>query len=80
MLGQDSVAGDQPHVVADANLVLDGAGVADRVTVVPGDCFETVPPGEPTPTSSFGYCTPGWMTRQCGSFATSERRWRLTLA
>ena len=34
---------DQPQVVAGAGAVLDGAGVADRVTIVPGDFFEAVP-------------------------------------
>jgi O-methyltransferase domain/Dimerisation domain len=36
---------DQPHVVADAGGVLREAGVADRVTVVPGDFFAGVPRG-----------------------------------
>ncbi|HYH29264.1 MAG TPA: methyltransferase [Pseudonocardia sp.] len=36
---------DQPHVVAGADPVLRGAGVADRVTVLPGDFFAYVPPG-----------------------------------
>ena len=36
---------DQPHVVAGASRVLAGAGVADRVDVVGGDFFESVPTG-----------------------------------
>ena len=36
---------DQPHVVAGASSVLAGAGVADRVDVVGGDFFESVPTG-----------------------------------
>ena len=36
---------DQPHVVAGASSVLAGAGVADRVDVVGGDFFESVPAG-----------------------------------
>jgi len=36
---------DQPHVVADADPVLRDAGVAERVTVVPGDFFTDVPEG-----------------------------------
>ncbi len=34
---------DQPHVVAGADRVLRGAGVADRVTIVPGDFFAEIP-------------------------------------
>jgi len=34
---------DQPHVVADAGQVLEGAGVLDRCTIVPGNFFEEVP-------------------------------------
>lgn len=36
---------DLPHVVADAGPALSRAGVAERVTVVPGDFFEGVPAG-----------------------------------
>jgi SAM-dependent methyltransferase len=36
---------DQPHVIADADVVLRAAGVADRVTAVPGDFFDGVPEG-----------------------------------
>jgi hypothetical protein len=36
---------DQPHVVADAALVLEAAGVADRCVIVGGSFFERVPPG-----------------------------------
>jgi O-methyltransferase domain/Dimerisation domain len=36
---------DQPQVVAGADAVLRAAAVADRVSVVPGDFFEEVPPG-----------------------------------
>jgi hypothetical protein len=36
---------DQPAVVAAAGPVLDEAGVADRVTVVPGDLFTEIPRG-----------------------------------
>jgi hypothetical protein len=36
---------DQPHVVAGSHAVLEGAGVADRCEVVPGDFFESVPEG-----------------------------------
>jgi hypothetical protein len=36
---------DQPHVVTAAGPVLDEAGVADRVTVVPGDLFAEIPHG-----------------------------------
>jgi hypothetical protein len=36
---------DLPAVVAKAEVTLRGAGVADRVTVVPGDFFASVPAG-----------------------------------
>jgi hypothetical protein len=36
---------DQPHVVASAGPVLRGAGVADRVTIAPGDFFQEIPRG-----------------------------------
>jgi hypothetical protein len=36
---------DQPQVVADADHVLRDAGVADRVSVVPGDFFVEIPAG-----------------------------------
>lgn len=36
---------DQPHVVANADVVLGAAGVADRATVVAGDFFDGVPEG-----------------------------------
>ena len=36
---------DQPHVVAAAGAILDGAGVADRVRIEAGSFFERVPPG-----------------------------------
>ncbi len=36
---------DLPSVVAGAATTLDQAGVGDRVTVEPGDFFESVPPG-----------------------------------
>jgi hypothetical protein len=36
---------DRPHVVADAPALLRERGVADRVTIVPGNFFESVPPG-----------------------------------
>jgi hypothetical protein len=35
---------DQPHVVAGAGPLLDGAGVADRCEVIGGDMFVSVPP------------------------------------
>jgi hypothetical protein len=36
---------DQPHVIANADVVLRDAGVADRATAVPGDFFDGVPGG-----------------------------------
>ena len=36
---------DQPYVIANADVVLRAAGVADRATAVPGDFFEGVPEG-----------------------------------
>ena len=36
---------DQPHVVADAPALLRAAGVADRVTIVEGSFFQSVPEG-----------------------------------
>jgi O-methyltransferase domain/Dimerisation domain len=36
---------DQPHVVANAHVVLGGAGVADRCRIVPGSFFDDVPSG-----------------------------------
>jgi SAM-dependent methyltransferase len=36
---------DQPHVIANADVVLRAAGVADRATAVPGDFFDVVPAG-----------------------------------
>ena len=48
LAANDSARGilfDQPHVVAEADAVLRSAGVAERVTVVPGDFFTHVPEG-----------------------------------
>lgn len=36
---------DQPHVVTNAQAVLEAAGVADRCEIVAGDFFESVPAG-----------------------------------
>ena len=36
---------DRPHVVRDAPALLKARGVADRVTIEPGDFFERVPAG-----------------------------------
>ncbi|HKZ97944.1 MAG TPA: methyltransferase, partial [Hyphomicrobiaceae bacterium] len=36
---------DQPHVVANAGLVVQAAGVADRCEITGGNFFETVPAG-----------------------------------
>ncbi len=36
---------DRPHVVGDAPALLEARGVADRVTIEPGDFFERVPAG-----------------------------------
>jgi hypothetical protein len=41
--GTRGILFDQPHVVANAGSVLEQAGVADRVQVVPGSFFESVP-------------------------------------
>lgn len=43
--GMTGVLADQPHTVAEAKEVLDGSGLADRVTVVPTDFFVEVPSG-----------------------------------
>ncbi|MFD9963236.1 methyltransferase [Amycolatopsis sp. NPDC058986] len=43
--GSTGVLADQPHTVAEATEVLEKAGVADRVTVVPTDFFVEVPAG-----------------------------------
>jgi hypothetical protein len=43
--GTRGILFDRAHVVANADVVLRGAGVADRATVVPGDFFDEVPEG-----------------------------------
>jgi multifunctional cyclase/dehydratase/O-methyltransferase len=43
--GCTGVLADQPHTVADAKEVLESAGVADRVDIVPTDFFAEVPAG-----------------------------------
>jgi len=36
---------DQPHVVLGADLIMAEAGVRDRCEIIPGDIFESIPPG-----------------------------------
>ena len=43
--GPRGVLYDRPHVVRDASALLAARGVADRVTIEPGDFFERVPAG-----------------------------------
>ena len=43
--GSRGILFDQAHVVANAEVVLRDAGVADRAAVVPGDFFDRVPEG-----------------------------------
>jgi hypothetical protein len=43
--GSRGVLFDRPHVVGDAPALLKARGVEDRVTIEPGDFFETVPSG-----------------------------------
>lgn len=43
--GCTGVLADQPHTVADAEMTLETAGVADRVTIAPTDFFVEVPAG-----------------------------------
>jgi O-methyltransferase domain/Dimerisation domain len=43
--GVRGVLFDRPHVVADATALLKARGVADRVTIEPGDFFKEVPTG-----------------------------------
>jgi SAM-dependent methyltransferase len=43
--GPRGILFDQPHVVAGANEQLDRAGLTDRVDIISGDFFESVPAG-----------------------------------
>jgi hypothetical protein len=43
--GLRGVLYDRPHVVRDAPALLKARGVAERVTIEPGDFFESVPAG-----------------------------------
>ncbi len=43
--GPRGVLFDRPHVVSDAPALLEARGVEERVTIVAGDFFETVPAG-----------------------------------
>ena len=43
--GPRGILFDRPHVVKDAPALLDAKGVSDRVTIEPGDFFESVPAG-----------------------------------
>ena len=43
--GPRGILFDRPHVVKDAPALLDAKGVSDRVTIEPGDFFESVPTG-----------------------------------
>jgi hypothetical protein len=43
--GSRGVLFDRPHVVRDAPALLKARGVEERVTIEPGDFFETVPAG-----------------------------------
>jgi O-methyltransferase domain/Dimerisation domain len=43
--GPRGILFDRPHVVKDAPSLLTASGVNDRVTIVPGDFFLSVPPG-----------------------------------
>lgn len=43
--GPRGILFDRPHVVSDASRLLKARGVEERVTIEPGDFFETVPAG-----------------------------------
>jgi O-methyltransferase/methyltransferase family protein len=43
--GPRGILFDRPHVVNDARTLLTARGVSDRVTIVPGDFFQSAPPG-----------------------------------
>jgi hypothetical protein len=43
--GPRGILFDRPHVVRDAPALLDASGVSDRVTIEPGNFFESVPAG-----------------------------------
>jgi hypothetical protein len=43
--GPRGILFDRPHVVTDAPALLDAKGVRDRVTIEPGDFFQSVPTG-----------------------------------
>jgi hypothetical protein len=43
--GPRGILFDRPHVVNDAPALLTARGVSDRVTIAPGDFFQSVPPG-----------------------------------
>ena len=43
--GPRGILFDRPHVVKDAPALLDAKGVSDRVTIQPGNFFESVPDG-----------------------------------
>ena len=43
--GPRGILFDRPHVVKNAPALLAARGVSDRVTIVPGDFFQSVPPG-----------------------------------
>lgn len=54
---------DRPHVVQDAPALLDARGVAERVTIEPGDFFERVPLGGDTYLLS--HIIHDWNENQC---------------
>jgi hypothetical protein len=43
--GPRGILFDRPHVVKDAPALLSAKGVSDRVTIEPGDFFQSVPTG-----------------------------------
>jgi hypothetical protein len=54
---------DRPHVVRDAPALLEARGVADRVTIEPGDFFERVPAGGDA--YLFSHIIHDWNEDQC---------------
>ena len=63
---------DRPHVVADAAALLGARGVADRVTIVQGDFFESVPDGGDAYILS--HVIHDWTVEQCQTILRNCRK------
>jgi hypothetical protein len=63
---------DRPHVVADAPALLGAHGVADRVTITPGNFFESVPEGGDAYVLS--HIIHDWTEAQCHTILGNCRR------